>query len=40
MEDNNTIIEKLSLEDKIKIVTGKEFWYTHPLEKFGLKSIL
>jgi beta-glucosidase len=34
------IINTLSLEDKIKLITGKEFWYTQPLEKYGLKSLL
>lgn len=38
--ENREIIESLSLEEKIKVITGKEFWYTHPLEAFGLKSLL
>lgn len=34
------IVSNLSLDDKIKIITGNHFWYTHPLEKHGLKSLL
>jgi beta-glucosidase len=34
------IINTLSLKDKIKLITGKEFWYTQSLEKYGLKSLL
>lgn len=34
------IVSNLSLDDKIKIITGNHFCYTHPLEKHGLKSLL
>lgn len=37
---NNEIIKNLSLEEKIKIVTGHAFWYTHDLEDKGLNALL
>ncbi|MDT3994833.1 hypothetical protein RPO40_07180, partial [Mammaliicoccus fleurettii] len=37
---NSKIIKSLSLDDKIKIVTGQDFWYTKELENEGLKSLL
>ncbi|MEB8068586.1 beta-glucosidase [Mammaliicoccus fleurettii] len=37
---NSEIIKNLSLDDKIKIVTGQDFWYTKELENEGLKSLL
>lgn len=37
---NNEIIKNLSLEEKIKIVTGHAFWYTYDLEDKGLNALL
>lgn len=34
------IISNLSIDDKIKLITGHHFWYTHPLKEYDLESLL
>ena len=44
MSDANTRIEQalaaLSLEEKVQLLTGRDFWNTWPIEKIGLRAIL
>ena len=37
---HQTIIEKMSLEEKIALCSGADFWHTKALEKLGIPSIL
>ncbi len=34
------LLEKLDLEEKVLLLTGRDFWTTHRLEKIGLRRIL
>ena len=34
------IIEKMTLEDKISLCTGADFWHTKAFEKYGIPSIM
>jgi len=34
------LLEALTLEDKVLLLTGRDFWNTWPLEKIGLRRIL
>lgn len=34
------IIDKMSLEDKIALCSGKDFWHTKSFEKYGIPSIM
>ena len=44
MSDANTRIEEslaaLSLEEKVQLLTGRDFWNTWPIEKIGLRAML
>ncbi|SFS16882.1 beta-glucosidase [Microbacterium sp. cf046] len=33
-------LETLSLEEKVQILTGQDFWSTHPVERIGLRSMI
>ena len=33
-------MKKLTLEEKIRLVTGYGAWHTYPVEKIGLRSIM
>lgn len=33
-------LEKLTLEEKVRLLTGRDFWTTWPLEKIGLRRML
>lgn len=35
-----SLLEQLSLEEKVQLLTGRDFWTTHPMEKIGLRRIL
>ena len=37
---HQTIIEKMSLEEKIALCSGADFWHTKALEKLGIPAIL
>lgn len=34
------LLGRLSLEDKVRILTGQDFWSTHPLPAIGLRSMV
>ncbi|MEV5965524.1 glycoside hydrolase family 3 C-terminal domain-containing protein [Kribbella sp. NPDC051952] len=34
------LVAKLSLEDKVRLLTGQDFWSTHPLPAIGLRSMV
>ncbi|PPG28664.1 glycosyl hydrolase [Pseudoclavibacter sp. RFBG4] len=34
------LIERLELEEKVELLTGRDFWSTLPIEKIGLRSML
>ncbi|WP_132991872.1 beta-glucosidase [Gordonia zhaorongruii] len=34
------LVEKLSLEEKVRLLTGRDFWSTHPEERIGLRSLV
>ena len=34
------IISKMTLEDKISLCTGKDFWRTKAMEQYGIPSIM
>lgn len=36
----NEVIKKMTLEEKAKIVSGKDFWATQEYDKFGIPSIM
>ncbi|MFW5889045.1 MAG: beta-glucosidase family protein [Bacillota bacterium] len=40
MLDAKEVVNKLSLTEKIKLLTGKNFWYLKPIPKANLKSIM
>jgi len=44
MSDANTRIDEalaaLSLEEKVQLLTGRDFWNTWPIEKIGLRAML
>ncbi|MBB5511744.1 hypothetical protein HD598_000431 [Neomicrococcus aestuarii] len=35
-----TLISELSLEEKVLLLTGRDFWTTWSLEKIGLRRML
>lgn len=35
-----TLLGQLSLEEKVQLLTGRDFWSTWPIEKVGLRSII
>jgi beta-glucosidase len=34
------LLAKLTLEEKVQLLTGRDFWTTWPIEKIGLRRIL
>ncbi|KGI00487.1 beta-glucosidase [Oenococcus oeni] len=36
----STILNKLTVREKASLVSGKEFWYTEPIDRLGIKSIM
>ncbi|GGZ43012.1 glycoside hydrolase family 3 protein [Streptomyces bluensis] len=38
--DTRELLGRLTLAEKVKLLTGRDFWSTWPLEKIGLRSIL
>ena len=34
------LLTRLTLDDKVQLLTGRDFWTTYPLEKIGLRRIL
>ncbi|MFF7656677.1 glycoside hydrolase family 3 protein [Streptomyces sp. NPDC007983] len=38
--DARELLGRLTLAEKVKLLTGRDFWSTWPLEKIGLRSIL
>ena len=34
------ILDQMSLEDKIALCSGKDFWHTKEFEKYGIPSIM
>jgi beta-glucosidase len=40
MNDLYAILKELTLEQKLSLITGKDFWHLEGLEKYGLKSIM
>jgi len=34
------LLEKLTLEEKVQLLTGRDFWTTWPIEKIGLRRML
>lgn len=34
------LLERLTLDEKVQLLTGRDFWTTHPNEKIGLRRIL
>ncbi|WP_349428499.1 glycoside hydrolase family 3 C-terminal domain-containing protein [Microbacterium sp. LWS13-1.2] len=34
------LLERLTLEEKVQLLTGRDFWTTWPIEKIGLRRIL
>ena len=40
MNDLNAILKELTLEQKLSLISGKDFWHLEGLEKYGLKSIM
>ncbi|MFI7062300.1 beta-glucosidase [Kribbella sp. NPDC050124] len=40
MRDFKELLDRLSLEEKVRILTGQDFWSTHPLPGIGLRSMV
>ncbi|MBK0348825.1 glycoside hydrolase family 3 C-terminal domain-containing protein [Aerococcaceae bacterium zg-ZJ1578] len=40
MNSVKDIIEKLTLEEKAALVSGKDFWSTQPIERLGIPSVM
>ncbi|TCO32496.1 beta-glucosidase [Kribbella steppae] len=38
--DLDTLLGRLTLEEKVRILTGQDFWSTHPLPGVGLRSMI
>jgi beta-glucosidase len=38
--DFDNLLGQLTLEDKVRILTGQDFWSTHPLPGIGLRSMV
>ena len=36
----DALLEQLALEEKVQLLTGRDFWTTWPIEKIGLRRIL
>ncbi|GAA2358331.1 glycoside hydrolase family 3 C-terminal domain-containing protein [Saccharopolyspora halophila] len=36
----NGLLDELNLEDKVRVLTGRNFWTTWPIEKIGLRRML
>src|SRR5438093_2815029 len=34
------LVQELTLEEKVQLLTGRDFWTTWPIEKIGLRRIL
>nr|BFF14931.1 hypothetical protein GCM10025699_62340 [Microbacterium flavescens] len=34
------LLQRLTLEEKVQLLTGRDFWTTHPLERIGLRRML
>jgi len=39
-EQLRTVCGTLSLEEKVLLLTGRDSWSTHPLERIGLRSMV
>ena len=39
MEDVKTLVGKLTLEEKVHLLSGKTFWTTYPVERLGIPSV-
>ena len=39
MEDVKTLVGKLTLEEKVRLLSGKTFWTTYPVERLGIPSV-
>ncbi|GAP58965.1 beta-Glucosidase [Arthrobacter sp. Hiyo1] len=35
-----SLLARLSLEEKVRLLTGRDFWTTWPVEKIGLRRML
>ncbi len=40
IDDTAALVGQLSLEDKVRLLTGRDFWTTHPLPEIGLRRML
>ncbi|MEU8224315.1 glycoside hydrolase family 3 C-terminal domain-containing protein [Kribbella sp. NPDC048915] len=38
--DFDELVGRLSLEEKVRLLTGRDFWSTHPLPSVGLRSMV
>jgi beta-glucosidase len=38
--DFEALLSRLTLEEKVRILTGQDFWSTHPLPEIGLRSMV
>ena len=36
----DSLVQELSLEEKVQLLTGRDFWTTMPVEKIGLRSMV
>lgn len=34
------LLDQLTLEEKVQLLTGRDFWTTWPIDKLGLRPIL
>jgi beta-glucosidase len=39
-DDSAALVGRLSLEDKVRLLTGRDFWTTHPMPEIGLRRML
>jgi len=39
-EDLDGLVRELTLEEKVQLLTGRDFWTTWPIERIGLRSIV
>lgn len=39
-DDLADLLDQLSLEEKVTLLTGRDFWSTHPIPRIGLRSIV
>ncbi|MEU1163363.1 glycoside hydrolase family 3 C-terminal domain-containing protein [Streptomyces sp. NPDC005921] len=40
MKPVTSLVEALTLEEKVRLLTGRDLWSTSPIEKIGLRSII